>query len=207
VREYYDTRAPEYDDWYLDRGLFAARERPGWSDAVAALEHAIATLAPARTLDLACGTGFLTRHLRGALTGLDQSERMLAIAGRRVPRAQLVCADALAPPFPDGAFERVFTGHFYGHLEPAERAPFLAQARRLAPELVVVDSALRPDHGTEEWQERVLSDGSVFPVYKRYFDGASLGRELGGGEVLHASEWFVMVSAPRPDPSARPRSG
>ena len=38
-------------------------------------------LALARTLDVACGTGFLTRHLRGELTALDQSEAMLARAG------------------------------------------------------------------------------------------------------------------------------
>ena len=50
TKEYYDTRAPEYDEWYLGVGRFASRERPGWSDAVEALERAVATLAPARTL-------------------------------------------------------------------------------------------------------------------------------------------------------------
>ena len=30
MREYYDRRAPEYDDWYLGPGLFADRDRPGW---------------------------------------------------------------------------------------------------------------------------------------------------------------------------------
>jgi hypothetical protein len=27
--EYYDRRAPEYDDWYMGTGLFAQRDRPG----------------------------------------------------------------------------------------------------------------------------------------------------------------------------------
>jgi demethylmenaquinone methyltransferase/2-methoxy-6-polyprenyl-1,4-benzoquinol methylase len=27
---YYDQRAGEYDDWYLGKGLFAERDRPGW---------------------------------------------------------------------------------------------------------------------------------------------------------------------------------
>ena len=35
MKEYYDTRAPEYDEWYLGLGRFAARERPGWHEAVA----------------------------------------------------------------------------------------------------------------------------------------------------------------------------
>ncbi len=101
--------------------------------------------------------------------------------------------DALALPFGDRSFERVFTAHFYGHLEPPDRRRFLAEARRIAPELIVVDSAVRPDHEREEWQERTLGDGSRFRVFKRYFDAGGLARELGAGEVLHASPWFVVV--------------
>lgn len=198
VKEYYDTRAPEYDEWYLGTGRFADRVRPDWDEALVALRGAIARLAPARTLDVACGTGYLTQHLPGSVTGLDQSRRMLAIAGERLPEAQLVAGDALSPPFGADAFERVFTAHFYGHLQEAERVSFLRQARELAPELVVVDSALRPDHAAEEWQERVLNDGSRFEVFKRYFEPEALVAELGGGTVLHAGEWFVMVSSPRP---------
>ncbi len=195
MKEYYDARAAEYDEWYTDAGLFAARNRPGWKDAVRALEQAVASLRPARTLDVACGTGFLTRHLAGQVTGLDQSERMLEIARGRIPQAEFVQGDALRLPFEDGWFDRVFTGHFYGHLEDGAREAFLGEAHRLAPELVVVDSAPRPDHEREEWQTRVLNDGSSHQVYKRYFDADELAAELGGGTVLHASDWFVMVAA------------
>jgi len=194
VKEYYDTRAPEYDEWYLGTGRFASRERPGWLDAVAALEQAIATLRPAKTLDVACGTGFLTRFLPGSVTGLDQSERMIEIARARIPDAAFAQADAVPLPFDDASFDRVFTGHFYGHLDADEREAFLAGARRVAPELIVVDSAVRPDHEREEVQERILNDGSTYEVYKRYFDGGELARELGGGTVVHQSDWFVMVA-------------
>jgi hypothetical protein len=57
----------------------------------------------------------------------------------------------------------------------------------------VVDSAIQPGHETEEVQERTLNDGSRFTVYKRYFDAGELAQELGGGEVLHESQWFVAV--------------
>jgi ubiquinone/menaquinone biosynthesis C-methylase UbiE len=195
VKQYYDTRAPEYDEWYLGLGKFARRVRPGWHEELAELERVVACLPPARTLDVACGTGFLTRHLRGEITAFDQSDRMLEIAGERLPQATLVRGDALQLPFADDEFERVFTGHFYGHLEPPERKEFLAQARRLAPELVLVDSAVRPDQQSEEWQQRVLNDGSRFEVFKRYFDGPQLAAELGGGTVLHQGLWFVAVSS------------
>jgi ubiquinone/menaquinone biosynthesis C-methylase UbiE len=195
LKQYYDNRAAEYDEWYQGVGRFAQRERPGWEDDLAALEDDVASLAPARTLDVACGTGFLTRHLRGEITGLDQSERMLEVAAQQVPDAELVSGDALALPFADGAFERLFTGHFYGHLEGHDREAFRAEARRVASELVIVDSARRPDHEAEEWQERILNDGSRYQVYKRFFEPEELAQELGGGTVLHASRWFVMVSS------------
>jgi ubiquinone/menaquinone biosynthesis C-methylase UbiE len=200
VKRYYDARAAEYDDWYLGVGLFARRHRGGWQEDLDQLQLDISALPVTSTLDVACGTGFLTRHLRGPLTILDQSERMLAIARRRVPQAACVQHDALALPFDDDAFARVFTAHFYGHLEPGRREQFVAEARRVAPELVVVDSAIRPEHDPEEWQPRTLNDSSRHIVYKRYFDPGGLAGELGGGEVLHASRWFVMVRSVRSHP-------
>ena len=193
MKAYYDRRAPEYDDWWRGAGLFAERDRPGWEDEVEALCGAIAALEPARTLDVACGTGFLTRHLRGEVVGLDQSTTMLEEARRQAPAASFVEGDALSLPFDAAAFDRVFTGHFYGHLDADQRARFLAEARRVAPELVIVDSALRDDVDPEEHQERVLNDGSRWEVYKRYFEPDALAQELGGGEALFDGRWFVAV--------------
>jgi ubiquinone/menaquinone biosynthesis C-methylase UbiE len=193
VKAYYDARAPEYDDWYLGTGGFAERDRPGWDDAVRELERLVAELPPKRTLDVACGTGFLTRHLRGDVTALDQSARMLEIAGERAPEATFVESDAIPLPFDDGAFDRVFTSHFYGHLDADERAAFLAEARRVARELVIVDSALAGDNVPEAVERRMLRDGSRWEVLKRRFTGEGLAAELGGGEVLHQSRYFVAV--------------
>jgi SAM-dependent methyltransferase len=195
VKAYYDARAAEFDDWYLGTGTFADRVRPGWDEELAALLEALGHLPPARTLDVACGTGFLTRHLPGELVGLDVSGAMLSIAEDRAPWVDFVEGDALAIPFPDGAFERVFTAHFYGHLEGDDRTRFLDEARRVAGEIVVVDSALREGVQPEEIQERILGDGSRWTVYKRYLTPEQLHEELGGGRVLHAGTWFVAVAA------------
>jgi hypothetical protein len=67
---------------------------------------------------------------------------------------------------PNRSFDRVFTAHFYGHLDEAERERFLAEARRVAPELVVVDSSR---------------------------ESSELAAELGGGETLFEGRWFVAV--------------
>ena len=196
MKAYYEARAREYDDWWLGRHLYADRERDGWFAEVTQLLGAVASLPAARTLDVACGTGFLTRHLHGEVTALDQSASMLELARAQVPHATaFVRGDALELPFGDGAFDRVFTGHFYGHLEEPERARFLAETRRVAPELVVVDSALHEGIEPVERQERVLRDGSHWEVFKRFLTAEVLDAELGGAELLFDGTWFVMVGS------------
>jgi SAM-dependent methyltransferase len=194
VRAYYHARAPEYDDWWLGRGLYQERVPPGWADAVERLTAFLAGLAPARTLDVACGTGFLTRHLPGEITGLDQSNTMIAIAHERLPGATFVVGDAFDLPFPDDSFERVFASFFYCHLEEPERVRFLAEARRVAPELIVVGSIGRDGEAAVRWDERVLGDGSRWHVYKRVFEPSQLAAEL-GGEVLYAQDRLLAVRA------------
>jgi ubiquinone/menaquinone biosynthesis C-methylase UbiE len=193
VKAYYERRAPEYDDWWLGTGVFTNHRRPGWLEETKALTRTLGALPPARTLDVACGTGFLTQHLRGEITGLDQSPSMLELARAKVPEGRFVQGDALELPFSDDSFERLLTSFFYGHLEEDERDAFRREARRVADELVVVDSARHDEVDPAEWQQRVLNDGSRWQVYKRYFEPDSLADELGGGRTLFAGRWFVAV--------------
>ncbi len=156
MKEYYDRRAPEYDDWWLGRGLFADRDRPGWE---AELDQVAARLAA-----LAAGANPRHRvrhrvhHASSARSGrrhrperVDDRDRR-----RRLPEAEFVVGDALALPFPDASFERVHASFFYCHLEEPERLRFLSEARRVAPELIVFGSRAEPDEPLERWEERVL---------------------------------------------------
>jgi demethylmenaquinone methyltransferase/2-methoxy-6-polyprenyl-1,4-benzoquinol methylase len=195
MRAYYDRRASEYDDWWLGTGLFEKRDRPGWSEEVEQLADTLRALPPARTLDVACGTGFLTRYLPGEVVAIDQSAEMARIASARMPDVRVIQGDAVPLPFRDAEFDRLVTSHFYGHLLPDERAGFLEEARRIGARLIVVDSAKRADVEAEEWQERVLNDGSRHRVYKRFFTASELASELGGGTVLHDGHWFVAVAS------------
>jgi ubiquinone/menaquinone biosynthesis C-methylase UbiE len=189
---YYEQRAREYDEWYTGRGRFAERDRPGWEAGVEHVVDLVRRLPPARTLDVACGTGFLTRHLRGSVVGIDQSASMAAIAKSRLSEGAALVGNGLRLAVADHSFDRVFTGHFYGHLSPEERTAFLAEARRVAGELVVVDSARRHGVKAEQWQERVLNDGSRHWVYKRYLSGDQLSEEI-GGQTLLDGQWFVAA--------------
>ncbi len=196
MKAYYHARAREYDDWWQQRGLYAGRWDEEWQGERDLALGAVAALPAKRTLDVACGTGFVTRLLDGEVVGLDQSESMLDVARDQAPDASYVQGDGTELPFEDGSFERVFTSHFYGHLEGPARERFLEEARRVAPELVVFDAALQGGHARAEWQERVLSDGSRWTVYKRFFTAGGLLAELGGGRLLHEGHWFVLVASP-----------
>jgi len=191
---YYEQRAREYDEWYTGVGGFADRHRPGWNTELERLIDLLRQLPPARTLDAACGTGFLTRHLRGLVLAIDQSPSMAAIAQSRLPDGVAIVGDALHLVVADHSFARVFTSHFYGHLPPSERSTFLAEVHRVARELVVVDSAKRDEVPAEAWQERVLNDGSSHRVFKRYLSGQQLAAEI-EGEVLLDGTWFVAARA------------
>jgi ubiquinone/menaquinone biosynthesis C-methylase UbiE len=137
----------------------------------------------------------MTRHLRGEVTGLDQSASMLDVAREQAPNAEFVQGDALDLPFAAGSFDRLFTSYFYCHLEEAERERFLSDARRVAHELVVVGTVLADGAQPQRWEERRLKDGTSWQVFKRVFVPADLAVEL-GGRVLQENDYFVMVAAP-----------
>lgn len=112
--------------------------------------------APARILDLCCGTGDLSflaeaRARPGSrVTGLDFTLPMLGVAARRraVTRSRSAFAqgDALRLPFRDGTFDAVTVG--YGLRNIADPLAALREMRRvLAPEgrVVVLDFG-KPDN-------------------------------------------------------------
>ena len=86
--------------------------------------------APARALDLCCGTGAMLEVLgplaTELLVGLDFSQGMLRVARRT--DAPLVRADALAPPFEE-AFDLVTCFSALGHFLPSEHETLVRAVR------------------------------------------------------------------------------
>ena len=200
MKEYYERRAAEYDDAYLGTGAYSGRDRPGFGEEFARVVTLVEGLPPARVLDVGCGTGFMTRHLKGEVVGLDQSAAMLRIAQGRVPGATFVRGDALSLPFPDGAFGRAFVGNLLGVLPPPERAALVREARRVASELVVFETSDALTGEAEQWQERALSDASRYRIYRRYFAAGDIVEEIGGGgRVLFDGDHFVLVAGREAD--------
>lgn len=107
-------------------------------------------------LDVACGTGSLALAARrrvgdgGSVSGVDASPEMIAIATRKVRRADaevdLRQALAEALPFADASFDAVLGTLMVHHLPGPTRATFALEARRvLRPggRLLLVDFASR----------------------------------------------------------------
>ena len=196
MRAYYDRRAGGVRRLVDGDGRFADRDRPGWPAEVEALVAAVRALPPLARPRRRVRDRHTSRDLRGEVTALDQSAGMAAIAAGRACRTRgsswrrrCRCRSTTA------GSTACYTSHFYGHLLEGERKAFVDEARRVARELVVVDTARRAGVATEEWQERVLDDGSRHRVYKRFFDACELAEELGGGRVLLEGSWFVAVAA------------
>ncbi|MGZ4389331.1 MAG: class I SAM-dependent methyltransferase [Gaiellaceae bacterium] len=187
MKEYYARRAAEYDATSWDAFDPAQRE---------AVECFVASLVAGRVLDIGCGTGYLTRSLRGAVTAVDQSAEMLELARARVPAADFVQVDVPPLPFPDGAFDLAFSSNVYSHLDtPAARSAFVTEALRVARELIVHEQAWQPELERESWELRPLLDGSEHRVFKRYLTGEELTHEL-AGELVFVSPEFVAVRTP-----------
>lgn len=88
-----------------------------------------------KVLDVACGTGVLTRAVaervgpRGAVIGLDLNGGMLAVARARSPRLEWRCAPAESLPFEDGCFDAVVSQ--FGLMFFADRVRALREIRRV----------------------------------------------------------------------------
>jgi demethylmenaquinone methyltransferase/2-methoxy-6-polyprenyl-1,4-benzoquinol methylase len=122
VREMFDRIAPRYD---LLNTVLSAGADAGWRRAAAA----DTLLRPGGSaLDVACGSGKLTRQLlrlagpTGRVIGLDFSERMLRVAaGCGGHRIRWERGDALALPFADRSFDTVTIAFGLRNLSDPER--------------------------------------------------------------------------------------
>ncbi len=153
-RSYFDQLAPRWDGMPWP---------PEIADRAAEFCRRACPPRPGRVLDAGSGTGLLGPHVlriqdaRAILVELDFAPAMLAEARRKIAddRAVPVCADAVALPFPDSAFDAVLCFGILPHLgDPWEAAAELW--RVVAPAGVIAVGHLV---GSRELNERHRSIG------------------------------------------------
>jgi demethylmenaquinone methyltransferase/2-methoxy-6-polyprenyl-1,4-benzoquinol methylase len=214
--DYYEARAPEYDDWYLRRGRYArgAIHDAAWNAELDAAGRWLDALPwSGEIVDLAAGTGWWSPLLasRGELSLYDASTTALDRARERLVahglRAHLHVRDAWAEP--DRSVDGLFMGFWLSHVPPERLADFLTLGRRwLRPggQIAFIDSLADPASGAADHAEpahdiavRRLEDGREFTIVKVFYAPDDLADALTtagfeGVEITTTGRFFLLGS-------------
>jgi SAM-dependent methyltransferase len=173
----------------------------------------VAALAPGQVLEVAAGTGVVTRRLavmlppQSRIVATDLNEPMLRQAqGRGTARAvEWRQADALALPFEDASFDAVVCQ--FGVMFFADKARAFAEARRvLRPGGTLLFNAWDRIEVNEFAHVVTQALARVFPqdpprfmarVPHGYHDAAVIERDLVQGGFTAAPEWQVLPARSR----------
>ena len=215
--DYYEARAPEYDDWYLRRGRYerGAIHDAAWNAELDAAGRWLDGLPWAgEIVELAAGTGWWSPLLasRGELSlyhtspaALDRARERLVAHGLR---AHLHVRDAWDEP--DRQVDGLFTGFWLSHVPRERLEAFLVLCRRwLKPggRLAFIDSLADPASGaadhpapTDDRAIRRLDDGREFTIVKIFYSPAELIAALTdagfrAADVTPTGRFFVLGTA------------
>jgi ubiquinone/menaquinone biosynthesis C-methylase UbiE len=185
MMSYYDERAEEYDGIYLGKG-HTTIDPDVYRKDVAKTSEMVSRFGKGHLIDIACGAGFwLPNYARNCsqITFLDQSERMLSKCKDRVERLELtdiscfIRGDFLDVNLEASKYDCALVGFFLSHLTFEQEEAFFGKLKTILkanPQLMLIDSAWNE---RRQWyrekegiQERVLNDGRIFRIYKRYFE-------------------------------------
>jgi len=215
--DYYQARAPEYDDWYLRRGRYArgAIDDAVWNAELDAAGRWLDGLPwQGEIVELAAGTGWWSPLLasRGELSLYDASPAALDRARERLVahglRAHLHVRDAWADP--DRAVDGLFMGFWLSHVPRERLDEFLGLARRWLRtdgRLAAIDSLSDSASGASDHPEpaddvavRRLADGREFTIVKVYYAPDELAAALARAgfadvEVTTTGRFFLLLLA------------
>jgi len=185
MMSYYDERAEEYDKIYLGKS-HTTIDADVYRKDVANVSEMVSRFGKGHLIDIACGAGFwLPNYARNCnqITFLDQSARMLSKCKDRVEELGLadissfVQGDFLDIKLEASKYDCALVGFLLSHITLEQEKTFfrkLEENLKANPQLMFIESAWnkrRQRYQEKEGvQERVLNNGRIFRVYKRYFD-------------------------------------
>ena len=188
--EYYEERAPEYDEIYQGEG-------PGipdpalYTEDVEAIKKVCRDFGRGHLIDVGCGTGYWLPYYASnctEITLVDQSRRMLSECQKRIKELHtdidihFVKGDFMGLRFLSKVYDAAVIGFFISHLQEEDAHLFwrrLKQILKPNADILWIDgswSDTRKKHRAREGiQQRALNDGRVFAIFKKYFDEKEIG--------------------------------
>lgn len=202
IRDYWSRRSGTFDLAFGHR-IAPGPEADAWAQPMR--DHLGAP--PARVLELACGTGEVTRlvhDLGHDVTALDFSESMLAVARAKhegKPRLRFLLADAGQTMEPDESYDAILCRHLVWTLVDPETA-FADWFRilRSGGRLLIYDGDWAKPKPSGRWAARLLALWDRLSPDPNY-DGAmgdahaAIMRRLPFGEGLTADRLMPMLQA------------
>lgn len=150
-----------------------------------------------RIVDLGCGWGNISLALMRLgfdVYGIDYSEQSVDLCRRGAIELGLdpdrfVCADVAGLPFPDGAFDVIYTAGLVEHLYPDVFVDFVREARRiLRSEGILVIGTPNPQHFLELLKRNnIILKEDVTHVDYKTMSGLTQTLTGNGFDVLNAS--------------------
>ena len=173
IRDYWSRRSETFDQAF-GHAIAPGAEAAAWAQPMR--DHL--PPAPARVMELACGTGEVTRlihDLGHEVTALDFSEAMLAVARAKhagKPQLRFVLADAQVTMEPDASQDAILCRHLVWTLTRPEEG-FADWFRVLKPggRLLVYDGDWAQPARSGRWPARVLALWERFSP-DPFYDGA-----------------------------------
>jgi 2-polyprenyl-3-methyl-5-hydroxy-6-metoxy-1,4-benzoquinol methylase len=209
-QQYYDDRAPEYDDWWHRRGIFDEGEAANatWRTEAGQVQTALAQASlQGDILELAAGTGIWSAQLvrtARSLTLVDGSRQMLDLnPALRSPKTTAVLADVFE--WRAGrTFDGVVFAFWISHVPRDLLGDFLKSVAlhlEVRGKFFFVDNRSRPEASAPhvvglsgELMKRRLLNGETSTIVKNYFSRdelvaqcASVGLEV---EIFETSTLF-----------------
>jgi demethylmenaquinone methyltransferase/2-methoxy-6-polyprenyl-1,4-benzoquinol methylase len=188
MKQYYEARAVEYDEWFYRRGRYnhGFESNSRWKRDVAVVEQALADFAmDGDILELAPGTGIWTSQLvktASTITAVDASPEMIRMNQLNVAsdKVDYIRGD-LFNWRPSMEYDGIFFGFWISHVPLDRLDGFLAMvsaALKSGGKVFFVDS--RPDQTMSatnhklpepgsQVMKRILNDGRSFDVIKNFF--------------------------------------
>jgi 2-polyprenyl-3-methyl-5-hydroxy-6-metoxy-1,4-benzoquinol methylase len=186
--EYYNERAPEYEEAYtLGTGTTSLADPSIFTTEATLLANIVHEFVHGRLIDLACGTAYWLPQYASAcsrITWFDQSENMLEESRSKVEqlgvgdRCSFRQGDFFDHEFSRGLYDCALVGFFLSHLTEAQEGLFLAALKNMldpsSGRFLILDSAWSAErarfNAKSERQTKRLNDGTPFEIYKRYID-------------------------------------